>query len=244
MCSLLPSIVNSRALPPPSTAKIFVVWDVHGVLNFIESTWGEADILGGKELSLKFCMLLALTTSSRASGIHHLDIKFMVNSGDKLTFHFHKLHKSWRKGKPPSSITVYAHSPDKQLCVVQTLNRYLEMTKDKRDPSKTQLLLIYRKPYKEIASSTVSGWFKKVLKLANMDTYVFKGHSTRSASTSKVNLKGLALSDILHRGSWLRAWTWQKFYNNQIASPDEIFQYGLLKNNCYILYTREERPRT
>ena len=76
-----------------------------------------------------------------------------------------------------AAFTVYAYSPDKQLCVVQTLNRYLEMKKDRRDPSRTQLLLSYRKSYKEIASSTVSGWIKKVLQLANVDTNVFKGHS-------------------------------------------------------------------
>ena len=74
------------------------------------------------------------------------------------------------------------------------------MTKDRTDHSRTQLPLSYRKPYKEIASSTVSGWIKKVLQLTNMDTSVFKGHSTRSASMSKVNLKRLALPDILQRG--------------------------------------------
>ena len=117
----------------------------------------ETDRLGEKELSLKLCMLLALTTSSTASGIHHLGIRFMfmVNTGDKVTFHFHKLHKSWRKGKPPPSLTVYAYSSDKQWYVVQIINRYLEMTKSRRDPSRTQLLLSYRKSYKEIASSTV-----------------------------------------------------------------------------------------
>ena len=159
----------------------------------------------------------------------------MANIGDTVTFHFHKLHKSWMKGKPRPSLTVYAYSPDKQLCVVQTLSRYLEMTKDRRDPSRTQLLLSYRKPYKEISSSTASGWIKKFLQLANVDTNVFKGHSTRSASTSKVNLKGLALSDILHRGSWSRASTWQKFYNNQIISPEEKFQHPVLKKNSYTL---------
>ena len=63
--------------------------------------------------------------------------------------------------------------------------------KDRRDPSRTQLLWSYRKPYKEIASSTVFGRIKKVLQLANVDTNFFKGHSTRSASTSKVNFKGI-----------------------------------------------------
>ena len=203
VCSLLPGIFNLLSPQP----KYLFIWDVQEVLNFIKSTWGETDRLGEKELSLKLSILLALIKSSRASGIHHIDLRFMVNTGDKVTFHFHKLYKSWRKGKPSPSLTVYAYSLAKQLCVVQTLNRYLEMTKDSRDPSRTQLLLSYRKPYKEIVSSTVSGWIKKVLQLANVDTNVFKGHSTRSASTSKVNLKRLALSDISNRGSWSRAST-------------------------------------
>ena len=173
VCSYLSGIFNSR---PPQPKHLFV-WDVQEVLNFIKSTWGETDILGEKKLSLKLRMLLALTRSSRASGIHHLNIRFMLNTGDKVTFHSHKLHESWRKGKPPPCLTVYVYSLDKQLCVVQTLNRYLEMTKDRKDPSRTQLFLSYRKPYKEIASSTVSGWIKKVLQLANVDTNVFKGHS-------------------------------------------------------------------
>ena len=195
VCCLLSGIFNSRSPQP----KYLFVWDVQEVLNFIKSTLGETDRLGEKEFSLKLCMLLTLTASSIASGICHLDFRFMVNAGDKVTFHFHKLHKGWRKGKPPSSLTVYAYPPDKQLCVVQTPGRYLEMTKDRRDPYRTQLFFSYRKYYKENASSAVSGWIKKVLQLANVDTNVFKGHSTRSASTSKVNLKGLALSDILHR---------------------------------------------
>ena len=107
-------------------------------------------------------MLLILTT--RASEEHHLDIRFIVNTGDKITLHFHKLHKTWRK--PPPSLTAHAYSPDKQLFVVQTINRYSEMTKDKRDSSRRQLSLSYRKPYKEIASGTVSGWTKKSFRLS------------------------------------------------------------------------------
>ena len=57
------------------------------------------------------------------------------------------------------------------------------MTKDRRDPSRTQLHLSYSKPYEEIASSKASGLNKKVLELtnANIDTNVFKGRSTKSA---------------------------------------------------------------
>ena len=50
---------------------------------------------------------------------------------------------SWRKEKPAPSLTVYVKSPDKQLCLIQRLNKFIEMTKYRRDPSRTQLLLRY-----------------------------------------------------------------------------------------------------
>ena len=99
MCSLLSGVFNSRSPQP----KYLFVWDVQAP-NFIKSAWGETDRLGGKGISLNLCMLLTLATSSRVSVIHHPDIRFMVNTPEKVTFHFHKLHKSWRKGKPPSSL--------------------------------------------------------------------------------------------------------------------------------------------
>ena len=100
MCSLLSGIFNSC----PSQPKYLFVWDVQEVLNFIKLAWVETDRLGGKGISLNLCMLLALAPSSRVSEIHHLDIRFMVNTAEKVTFHFHKLYKSWWKGKPQSSL--------------------------------------------------------------------------------------------------------------------------------------------
>ena len=44
---------------------------------------------------------------------------------------------------------------------------------------KSQLLLSFQRPYKEVVSSTISGWIKTVLKLANVDTYIYRAHSTR-----------------------------------------------------------------
>ena len=49
VCPLLSGIFNSH---PPQLKYLFV-WDVQEVLNFIKSTWGEAERLGEKELNLK-----------------------------------------------------------------------------------------------------------------------------------------------------------------------------------------------
>ena len=43
---------------------------------------------------------------------------------------------------------------------------------------------------------------EEVLKEFGANVDVFKGHSTRSASTSKACLSGISVDDILSRGSW------------------------------------------
>ena len=138
-------------------------------------------------------MFFVLTSSLTASRLHCLDIRYIVNTGDKTTFHFHKLQENWRKGNAPHSLSIYSYRTDEELCVVKTLNRYLKKVTEERRERKTQLLLSLKKPYRDIVSSTVSGWIKTVMELANVNTEVFKGHSTRSASTSEVSLKVLSL---------------------------------------------------
>ena len=91
------------------------------------------------------------------------------------------------------------------------------------------MLLSFQKPYKEVVSSTISDWIKKVLKLAKIDTDICKAHSARLASTSNVKLKGLSLADILKRGSWSRKPTSQRFYNKDIVCSEESFQNTLLR---------------
>ena len=50
--------------------------------------------------------------------------------------------------------------------------------------------------YKEVVSSIITGWIKTALKLAGVGINIFKGHSTRAASTSKATISGLLLCKI------------------------------------------------
>ena len=154
--SLMTGIFNSR---PPQPRYIFV-WDVQVVLNFIRKDWGISSSLTDQELTYKLSVLLSLTTASGASGLQHLDIRYMTKGGNKVTFYFAKLHKSWRKGKPPPSLTIIGFPEDPQLCVTETLDTYLDRTKDRR-LGKCQLLLSSQKPYKEVVSSTISVGLKR-----------------------------------------------------------------------------------
>ena len=224
ICSLVAVVFNSR---PPQPRYCFI-WNVQAVIDFIKSEWGQNEDLSDKYLTYKLTMLLALTSASRVLGLQHLDVRFMTKGTNNYMFSFGKLHKAWRKRKSPPSLKVYSFEEDTKLCVVATLDDYLKRTKVWRGKDKSQLLLSFVKSHNPVVSSTISGWIKNVLREAGIDTKTFKGHSTRSASTSKAGLAGISGTDILEIGSWTNAPTWQRFCNRQVESSAEKYQNKVL----------------
>ena len=54
-----------------------------------------------------------------------------------------------------------------------------------------------------MCSSNISRWSKESLVLSGVTEILdFGSHSTRSASTSKAELSGLSVEEVLDRGSW------------------------------------------
>ena len=108
-----------------------------------------------------------------------------------------ELQKACRKGTLPPSLKVYTFEENTKLCVVATLEEYLKRTKVWCGKDKSQLLLSFFNTHNPVVSSTKSEWIKNVLREAGIDTEIFKGHSTRSASTSQAGLMALSATDIL-----------------------------------------------
>ena len=122
ICSLVSGVFNLR---PPKTRYMFV-WDVKKVLDFFKEKFGDNDQLSNKELTLKVIIFLALTTSSRISALHFLDLNHMIKTSEYYQFRFHKLHKSWRRGESVLSLKIYAFPSRKALCLVAALDCYIE----------------------------------------------------------------------------------------------------------------------
>ena len=59
-----------------------------------------------------------------------------------------------------------------------------------------QLLLSFIKPHKRVTTQTISRWVLEELDLSGINTDVFTGHPTRSASTSKAKESGVFSNDI------------------------------------------------
>ena len=225
ICAVVSGIFNNR---PPQPRYMFV-WSVESVINFIKNKWKNNENLSEKYLTYKLVILMVLTFASRASAMHCLDVRFMVKSEDAYIFTFHKLHKSWRKGKAPPKLYLFRYPKDQELCVVSALNEYLKCTEKWRtNGDKFQLLLSYIKPHVEVHSSIASRWIKEILNETGVDVDVFKGHPTRLASVSKACLSGISVDDILSQGSWSNESTWQKFYHKQALLKEQVFQERVL----------------
>ena len=199
VCTPLTGVFNLR----PPQPRYSSTWDVQIVLEFIKNNWTDNKSLPNKNLTLKLTMLLVLTSASRASDIHHLDSRFMSLSEEKVVFNFPKLLKTWKKGRVAPKLEISAFEKDTDLCVIQTLKVYLDTSQEWRDEKKTQLLLDINNPHKPVSVSIVSRWIKDVMSLSGMDVSLFKGHSTRSAFTSRASLSGASIQEFLGESNGL-----------------------------------------
>ena len=119
---------------------------------------------------------------------------------------------------------------DDKLCIVRCLNEYIDRSEESRKllPDSGPLILSYAAPYKPVGVSTIARYVKTFLGQSGVDINVFNAHSTRSASTSKLNNKGLSIKDICKAAGWSRESTFRKYYELPIA---ENFGEQLL-NQC------------
>ena len=148
-----------------------------------------------------------------------MDIGNIVFKENAVTFNFSKLTKTWKKGKSPPSFELKKFKKV-ELCVIRCLKQY-RLIKNPLISEKTiQLLISYIIPH-----NPVSTWLKQFLRLSGIDTRIFTGHSTRTASASKAKQVGLSLLEILKRGQWTNKTTFETFYKKPVVDNSvEILQ--------------------
>ena len=112
-----------------------------------------------------------------------------------------ELFKQSRQGKPRNDYFLASFPDNKQLCPVETLQQYLQMTKTLRKDSSCLFVAIV-KPHKPIAPCTIACRLKEVLKMSGIDISTFTAHSTRDAPTLAVADSGITTSDILKVADW------------------------------------------
>ena len=127
--------------------------------------------------------------------------------------------KQTRVGTHIPPLSLVAYPKDKKLCIISHLREYLKRTTPFRKDSK-QLLPSHVKPHGLVRKDTISRWCKSVLSSAGIDTSKFKGHSTRTASSSHLADNNI---NIMLSAGWSNERTFQQFYHRR---SDPEFNFG------------------
>lgn len=205
----------------PSLPRYTCPWYVSTVLKFLSSLPNLEEITL-KDLSRKVVMLMALLTGQRAQTLHALDISSMEMTENKITFYITEVLKHIKPGRHQQPIEFVAFEQDPTLCIVSHIKGYLRRTSSHRN-DQSRLLLSYVNPFNPISKDTLSRWVKETLSQAGIDTKTFSAHSTRAASTSTAEAKGVPIQCITDSAGWSNCHTFAKFYKK----PQQVVKnYG------------------
>ncbi|XP_057333596.1 uncharacterized protein LOC130672847 [Microplitis mediator] len=183
----------------PSLPKYESTWDVDPVLSKL-ATWFPLKELALKELSMKLVLLLALGTAHRSQTLALIKISNISVSENGIEIRISDRIKTSRPGAPQPVFEIPFFRDKPELCIAQTLNHYMAVTKNLRG-SIDSLFVSFNKPHKAVKSETISRWIRSTLVSLGVDQK-FTAHSTRHASTSKAFERGVSIEEIKKVAGW------------------------------------------
>ncbi len=201
----------------PALPRYSVTWDSNVVLRYLSKLYPLAR-LTLQTLSKKLAMLIALISGRRHQALHMLHIHNMSVTPNRVSFTFGDLLKTSRPGMHAQEICLPAFPTDHSLCVVSTLNAYLERTRLLRG-RESHLFISCVKPHARVSRNTISRWIRDIMVSAGIDIRIFHPHSTRAAAVSKASIP---VDTILRTVGWSRESTFRKFYKKPIRTDDEL----------------------
>ena len=204
----------------PCFPRYIQIWDVNVVLNYLR-TLAPAQRLDLKQLTLKVVMLIAILSAQREQSLHLLHLDNMTLDRSKCIFQISQVVKQSRPGHHVKDIDFRAYAPDRRLCVVTYIHRYLTVTNGLRGKHR-QLFISFNKPHKPVTKDTIRRWITCVLENAGIDIKVFKPHSVRAAATSAAQNRAVSVNSILDTAGWSNAQTFAKYYNKPIVQEGQF----------------------
>ena len=201
----------------PSLPRFNCTWDVSVVLNHLRSVEIQSSSL--RDVSKKLVALLALTTGQRIQSLCVIDLRNLELTPQYVKIRFGDLLKQSKPGNHLQELYIESYAPNRSLCVVNCLSKYLDMTRDLR--SDNNLFISTIKPFKKASHNTVSNWLRECLKDSGIDLAIFTPHSTRAASTSAAVTK-IPVDTILRTAGWKSDCVFRKHYKRQVTNDSSF----------------------
>ena len=199
----------------PPKPRYSHTWDINVVLNYINNM-GPNYALSLKQISLKLVTLLTLLAVQRVETIPAFTVDNMILTQNDCTFLPSKLLKHSRPSYVNKPVTYRVFPYNVNLCPVAAIKDYdsRRSLMFLRNPS---FIITHGKPHKPAHKDTIARWVKELMKLAGIDTGIFKPHSCRSASASAAKRCAIPIDHILQQGNWSNASTFYKFYSRELS---------------------------
>jgi len=234
---VISQLMRSFLRQRPIKMRSVISWDIGLVLNYLKSgKLGPTARLSPKDLTLKLVFLLALATGKRRSEIHALDMDVRkINDEWKEVVlrprpdFLGKTHFATGGAGTFSEIVLtsidsaagYALA-DLSLCPVKTLQVYLRVSREYRDPGQERLVISFQKgKTDDIKKQTISNYLKLIVQQAYLASasdeavcqeYKMSPHDLRGVATSLKSSKNVTMAEILASGVWSSANTFITHY--------------------------------
>ena len=243
----LSALLRNFSLTCPVERFTFPKWNLNLVLSMLlKPPYEPLCDIPLKELTLKTCFLLALSTAARCSELHALSYSLMSHSPGWthvwLQPHVHFLAKNQSSREPGQQRCFKVQSlcdfagpdlPDRKLCPVRALRLYLAKTQARRFKQKQRSLFISLRPSrgKEISKSAIAMWLRTVIRDAHknctdqdLDFARASVHEVRAIASSLAYSHSLSLTDIVSHCMWRSDSTFTSFYLRDVSRqfPDHI----------------------
>ncbi|XP_018325811.1 uncharacterized protein LOC108737453 [Agrilus planipennis] len=200
----------------PSLPKYDNTWDPSLVLNYLRSQINENISL--EQLSYKLAMLLALVSAQRVQTLSLIELKDIKISSLGVQIFIRDLIKTSAPNRTQPIISLPFYKDEEAVCVATTLLFYINSTRAIRNSACNKLLVTFKKPYHNASTQTISRWIRKVMVMAGIESTVYSSHSTRHASTSLADRKGISLDTIRLAAGWTEhSKTFAAFYKRPVC---------------------------
>nr|CAH7762543.1 unnamed protein product [Callosobruchus chinensis] len=214
--SRIPRFMRGISKLRPSRPKYNCTWDPQQVIAFL-GTWENSQI-SLQHLSYKVATLLALVTGQRIQTISLIRPSNLMESPSGIQILITDQIKTSNINKLQPCLQIPFFLEDPSICPATALKHYLNVTKEKRSTPNDHLFITHKRPHKPAAKQTISRWVHNTLKLAGIDTAMFKPHSVRHASTSAARKTGTPMESIMQAAGWTNETTFTKFYQRKIVN--------------------------
>lgn len=210
---LVKHILKSIALKNPKCAKP-PIWDISQLITYLSNyTVNENNIF---QISRHTAIILLLCSGRRIHDLTLLQVDpdHYIKSDDSVTLWPQFGSKTDCSTRRQSGWKLLTNPNNSNLNPIFWLEKTVQILHERRKASKSfNLFITVRGAPKPASRTVIAGWVKTLFKEAGI---IATPGSTRSAVASKSWLENHPLDEILSRGNWQSAKTFQNFYRREV----------------------------